>query len=118
MSSQNLTTYIEVCFFICKDEEDIENVSVEVQLYHKDGMIVVKAKKIIKSGSRGLWATQADTNWYVYAWLAADSITTLFKSTLTAFKSKSLVRMVSYLKWFSWFYPSAIFFLQQFMKIV
>lgn len=77
-----------------------------------------QSKKFTNSVSGGLWATQADINWYVYAWLAAASITTLFNNTLSAFKNKSLVRMLSYLKQFLWFYSSAIFFFQQFIKTV
>lgn len=69
-----------------------------------------QSKKYTNSVSGGLWATQADINWYVYAWLAAASITTLFNNTLSAFKNKSLVRKLSYLEQFLWFYSSAIFF--------
>lgn len=45
MSSQNLTTYMKVHFFISKDEEENEDVPMPGQLSHKDWTIVIKAKK-------------------------------------------------------------------------
>lgn len=75
-------------------------------------------KKFTNLVSGRLWTTQADINWYVYAWLAAAAaITSLFNSTLAAFKSKFLVKMLSYLKQFWWFHSSAIFFLQQLNRL-
>lgn len=113
MSSQHLTTYMKVHFFITKDEEENEDVTMQGQLCLKDWKIVIKAKKFTNLMSGRLWTTQADINWYIYACLAAAAITSLFNSILTAFKSKFLVKLLSYLKQFWWFHSSAIFFLQQ-----
>lgn len=44
MSSQHLTTYMKVHFFISKDEEENEDVPVQGQLCPKDWKTVIKAK--------------------------------------------------------------------------
>lgn len=44
MSSQHLTTYMKVHFFISKDEEESEDVPVQGQLCPKDWKTVIKAK--------------------------------------------------------------------------
>lgn len=45
MSSQHLTTYMKVHFFISKDEEENQDVPMQGQLCHKDWKIIIKAKK-------------------------------------------------------------------------
>lgn len=75
-----------------------------------------QSKKFTNLMSGRLWTTRADINWYVYAWLAAataTSITSLFNRTLAASKSKFLVRMLSYqtvlvISLFSYFLPLAV----------
>lgn len=76
MSSQSLTTYMKVHFFISKDEEENEDVPMQGQLCLKDWKTVIKAKKFTNLMSGRLWTTQADINWYVYAWLAAAAAIT------------------------------------------
>lgn len=116
MSSQHLTTNMKVCFFICKDEEDNEDVSMQGQLCHKDWKIFVKAKK-------------SSIQWVEDCELPRQTLTGMYMLDLPLLllplflivlwlPLKSLVRMLSYLKRFLWFYSSAIFFLQQFIKTV